>query len=62
MPVVLAEADWSRWLDPAESDPAALESLLVPCPAEWLRAYPVSRLVNDVRNDESSLVRPVQAA
>lgn len=62
MPVVLDESEWDRWLDPDEDEPAALERLLRPCPATWLRAYPVSRLVNDVRNDSRDLVEPALAA
>ena len=62
MPVVLGEADWARWLDPTEQDPAALAEMLKPCPDDWLVAYPVSRLVNNVRNDDSSLVAPLKAA
>jgi putative SOS response-associated peptidase YedK len=62
MPVILPEGAWDEWLDPRNEDVAALSSLLVPYPAEEMRAYPVSRLVNDVRHDGPELVEPVGAA
>ena len=56
MPVVLAEEAWDRWLDPALPDPGELQGLLVPAPDEDLEAYPVSRAVNNVRNDGPGLI------
>ena len=49
MPVILDPADEARWLDPAVTDPAALRPLLVPCPPERLRLWPVSPAVNASR-------------
>jgi putative SOS response-associated peptidase YedK len=59
MPVILAAADWSAWLDPAASDPAALLGLLRPAPDDLLIRYPVSKRVNNVRNDGPDLVIPL---
>jgi len=59
MPVVLPEITWDEWLDPRNEDVPALQSLLVPYPDDVLRAYPVSRLVNDVRHDGPELLQPV---
>jgi putative SOS response-associated peptidase YedK len=59
MPVVLAEASWDEWLDPANADVSALESLLVPAPDDWLEVYPVSTRVNKPDNNDESLVEPV---
>ena len=59
MPVVVAEADWDRWLDPKLEDPAELKDLLVPADDAALEAYPISRLVNDVRNDGPQLLEPI---
>ena len=56
MPVVLAEEAWDRWLDPALPDPGELQGLLVPAPDDDLEAYPVSRAVNNVRNDGPGLI------
>lgn len=36
MPVILGPDDWAAWLDPAANNPLLLESMLQPCPDEWL--------------------------
>ncbi len=54
MPVILAPEDYDRWLDPGVTDPNAVQDLLRPYPGE-LQAYPVSRAVNNVRNDGPEL-------
>jgi putative SOS response-associated peptidase YedK len=60
MPVILAPADFDAWLDVRdETDTEAASTLLRPAPAEITTAWPVSTLVNNVRNDEASLVEPV---
>jgi putative SOS response-associated peptidase YedK len=61
MPVVLAPGDWGTWLDP-DSRPAAVKELLVPAPASWFDLYPVSTLVNNVRNDGPELLDPLPPA
>jgi putative SOS response-associated peptidase YedK len=58
MPVVLSEDRWPLWLDP-DADPAELQGLLQPDPTLELIAYPVSRLVNDVRRDGPELIEPL---
>jgi putative SOS response-associated peptidase YedK len=62
MPVVVPPADWARWLDPAPRDPGALRALLEPRDDLVLDAYPVSRLVNSVRNDGPELIVPADEA
>lgn len=59
MPVVVPKEAWDRWLDPAPPDPGELQGLLVPARDGSLEAYPVSRAVNDVRNDGPGLIEPV---
>jgi putative SOS response-associated peptidase YedK len=59
MPVILDPADEARWLDPALTDPAALQPLLVPCPPKWLRLWPVSPAVNHPRHEGPDLMAPV---
>jgi len=54
MPVVLPPDAHARWLDPA----ARFKDLLEP-DADSLELYPVSSLVNSVRNDDSRLVEPL---
>lgn len=62
MPVVIPESAWDLWLDPTRTAAPALaelKGLLVPAGEGWLEAYPVSRRVNDVRNDDPTLVEPL---
>jgi len=55
MPVVVDRDDWDAWLDRG-AGPAELRWLLVPPPETALRARPVSPRVNDVRNNDPSLL------
>jgi putative SOS response-associated peptidase YedK len=59
MPVLLAPADRDRWLAPTPADPGELIGLLRPAPDDLLELFPVSRRVNDVRNEGPELVLPV---
>jgi putative SOS response-associated peptidase YedK len=59
MPVILARADEARWLDPALTDPAILQPLLVPCAPERLRVWPVGTAVNRPDTDEPDLMVPL---
>ncbi|MEO5919188.1 MAG: SOS response-associated peptidase, partial [Candidatus Limnocylindrales bacterium] len=59
MPVILPPEAWDRWLDPGLPDPGELQGLLVPAPDAALEAYPVSRAVNNVRNDGPMLIDPL---
>ena len=59
MPVVVPEDAWSTWLDPALEDPAELQGLLEPSDEIGLRIWPVSPLVNNVRNDGPALFAEV---
>lgn len=58
MPVILEPGDWSRWLDPTTEDVGELNELLVPAPDAELVLYPVSPLVNNVRNNGPELIEP----
>jgi putative SOS response-associated peptidase YedK len=60
MPVVLDEASWDEWLDPANHDVAALDALLAPAPDDWVEAYPVSTRVNSPKNNDADLVAPAE--
>jgi putative SOS response-associated peptidase YedK len=61
MPVVLDDSEWATWLDPHPRDPGELMAFLRPREGPELRITPVSRLVNDVRNDGPELVVPIGA-
>ncbi len=56
MPVIVAPADYARWLDVAGAD---VTDLLAPYPAEAMTWYPVSTRVNSVRNDDATLIEQV---
>jgi len=58
MPVVLAPDEEERWLHGDERERAAV---LDPYPADEMRAYPVSKRVNDPANDSPAVVEEVVA-
>jgi putative SOS response-associated peptidase YedK len=60
MPMTVAQADWAAWLDRSRDGAGAAE-LLRPAAAAGLDAYPVSTLVNAVRNNGPELLEPVEA-
>ena len=62
MPVVIPPEQWATWLDPAPREPGELRALLEPREDIALAAYPVSTLVNNVRNDGPDLVLPLDEA
>jgi putative SOS response-associated peptidase YedK len=59
MPAVLSVPEADRWLDPANHDVAALGRLLAERETQAFLARPVSRRVNDARNEGPELVEPV---
>lgn len=61
MPVVVSEDAWDRWLSPRTAVMDELLGLFEPNEAVDLRIRPVSRLVNDVRQDGPALVEPLVA-
>ena len=60
MPAVIPPEGFSDWLDPATS-PERLREMLRPYPSNRMKAYPVSRRVNDVRNDDPGCIEPFAA-
>ncbi|MEM1011815.1 MAG: SOS response-associated peptidase [Planctomycetota bacterium] len=59
MAVVVPKDQWSTWLDPAASAQTAAEILLA-VPAPTFKTWPVSKRVGAVRNDDASLLDPVE--
>ena len=51
MPVILHPADYDRWLDPLNQEVTTLQPLLVPFPADAMRAERVSDAINNAKND-----------
>jgi putative SOS response-associated peptidase YedK len=56
MPVILKPQDYQRWLDPKELPPADLADLLRPYPADEMEARPVSRTVNNPKNESPDCI------
>lgn len=57
MPVILRKDTMWDWL--LETDQTALVSMLRPAPTDWLRAWEVSRAVNDARQDNPECAVPL---
>jgi putative SOS response-associated peptidase YedK len=58
MPVVLPENHIEQWLDRSYKETDHLKKLLVPYPANTMKAYRVSALVSNSRNDEEACMEP----
>ncbi|HET9894888.1 MAG TPA: SOS response-associated peptidase [Streptosporangiaceae bacterium] len=56
MPMVIDRDSWMDWLDPGNTDVADVRALLAPAAATGLTSYPVSALVNSVRNNGPELM------
>jgi len=50
MPVIMPEKDYDRWLNPS-TELSHLIPLLAPYPEDKMQAYPISKLVNNPKND-----------
>jgi putative SOS response-associated peptidase YedK len=59
MPVVLAPEAWPAWLGEEPADEAQLKALLVPCPSDGMIAWPVSKRVGGVKNNDPSLIERI---
>jgi putative SOS response-associated peptidase YedK len=59
MPVVLAPDAWPQWLGEEPADVPHLEALLAPYPADEMICWPVSPRIGNVKNNDPSLVEPI---
>jgi len=59
MPLLVERERYGAWLDPTRSDPEVLTELLVPAAPGRLEAYPVSTMVNSVKNNGPDLLEPL---
>ncbi len=59
MPVILPTSAWEAWLAPTPADPGELLALLQPAPDDLLERFPVSKRVNNARNEGPDLVIPL---
>jgi putative SOS response-associated peptidase YedK len=62
MPVVLTMDEYRTWLERTTTDPTSLKKMFQPYPADLMVMYPVSPLVNKVRNDSADLIESLQDA
>ena len=60
MPVILATADWPKWLGEEPATDEELLAMLRPSPDQVLKVWPVDKKVGNVRNRGSELALPVQ--
>ena len=61
MPVIVPPDAYVEWLDPKNEATERLARLFEPCPRPDLRARPVSRRVNDARNQGHDLIEEMPA-
>lgn len=61
MPVILHKEDEASWIESSNDKPESLERLLYPSEDNRFEIYEVSRDVNNPRNNEPSLLKPVVA-
>jgi len=59
MPLMVEPDRWAAWLDPRTDKDSVLD-LLVPAAPGRLEAYPVSTMVNAVKNNGPELVEPLE--
>jgi putative SOS response-associated peptidase YedK len=57
MPVVVPPDEFAAWLNP-DTSLERLNGIMRPYPSERMRAHPVSRRLNDVRNDDPDCIAP----
>ena len=60
MPVILPEPAYPQWLETEQVEPKKLKSLLTPFPPDLMKAYPVSKTVNNPANDVPACVIPLE--
>lgn len=60
MPALLDRAGVDAWLDPASDPAGTLDSLLGPCPDEWLVLRKVAPAVGDARREGIALIEPAR--
>jgi putative SOS response-associated peptidase YedK len=59
MPVILPREHYAGWLDPRQTDAAAVRPLLGQYPAGQMAAFPVSRRVNSPANDDPGVIERI---
>jgi putative SOS response-associated peptidase YedK len=57
MPVIIAPAEYDRWLSPLDPDP---RDLLAPFPSEPMTMWAISTQVNKPENDDPTILERVE--
>lgn len=61
MPLFLPRDRWGAWMDPELTEVERVRALMdIPKPDEHLRYWPVSSLVNSIRNNGAELIAPIE--
>ncbi len=60
MPVLLELSQWDAWLDPANDDINELSAMYAAAAPGILNSHQVGRAVGNVRNNDPSLIKPVE--
>jgi putative SOS response-associated peptidase YedK len=60
MPVILPPKVWPPWLGEDAAEPEQLTAVLSPYPTEDMTCWPVSARVGNVRNNDPSLIEPIE--
>lgn len=61
MPVIIHPEDYDLWLDPDIQDGRHVQHLLRPYEEDAMALYPVSKTVNNPRNETSECIEPAEA-
>jgi putative SOS response-associated peptidase YedK len=59
MPVILAPDTYENWLDPGLQDPETVNQMLNAGHVTELDSHPVSKMVNQVRNNSPECIKPI---
>jgi putative SOS response-associated peptidase YedK len=62
IPLILKPEAFDEWLDPDNREPAKIEELLRTKNVKKLKSYPVSKLVNRVKNNSKACIEPLEVA
>jgi len=60
MPVILPTEYWEIWLDTANTDKQALQTLLTQYPHDEMTAYKVSAQVNSTKHNDEECIKPIE--
>jgi putative SOS response-associated peptidase YedK len=60
MPVILKKEDEETWLNPDNTEPQQLLTLLKPYPADQMEEWQVSEAARNPRNEGSELIKPLK--